>query len=112
MSTRMIITGVLLFAVATAIIYGWGMKRQMNKSQDLMNLLFANGVSRVNKYLKKNGSITRSEVENLVQGMTAKLPFSGDKSVVTEPKGFTEQLLTYMERTGQIKKDNDRYIKG
>ena len=30
---------VLLFAVATAIIYGWGLWRSMRQGQDLSNML-------------------------------------------------------------------------
>ena len=33
-----VIVGVLLFALATMIIYGWGIVKQKNESQDLMHL--------------------------------------------------------------------------
>ena len=46
---------VLLFALATAILYVWGMWRAMRQKQDLSNMLSAKGISRVKKALKKAG---------------------------------------------------------
>lgn len=34
---------VLLFALATIIVYGWGMWRSMRQKQDLSNMLSAKG---------------------------------------------------------------------
>lgn len=111
MQISTIVIGVILCAFVGAILYIWGLKRQMNKSQDLLNLLFSNGISRVNHYLKKNESITKKETEKLVTGMSAKLPFSKDRSVVTDPKDFANKLLEYMVKTGQIKFEKGRYYK-
>ena len=36
---------VLLFALATALIYGWGMWRSARQKQDLSNMLSAKGIS-------------------------------------------------------------------
>ena len=106
-----IITGILLFAAATAIIYIWGMKRQLSRKSDLLNLLFSKGAGRVNKYLKEHEWITKKETELLVTGMTARLPLFTDKSVVQEPKEFAGQLLEYMTKTGQLTLKNGRYRK-
>jgi hypothetical protein len=106
-----IVLGVILFAAASAVLYLWGMKRQISKTKDLMNLLFSNGVAKVNKYLKKNDFVTASEIEKMVTGMTARFPLSKDKSIVTKPKDFTKQLLDYMLRTGQLREENNKYYK-
>ncbi|HAJ73204.1 MAG TPA: hypothetical protein DCM49_00225 [Lachnospiraceae bacterium] len=111
MSFVTIIIGIVLFAAATMLIYGWGMYRQMNQSKDLMNLLFSQGVNKVNKYLKKNDSVTEKQVEEMVEGMTAKLPFSSKKSVVADPKEFARRLLDHMVRTGRLSRDGRKYIK-
>ena len=50
---------VLMFAVATMIIYGWGLWRTMHQKQDLSNMLCSKGISKVKKTLKKNGPMTR-----------------------------------------------------
>ena len=86
MSTGTKIIGVLLFALATIIIYSWGLIKQRNQSKDLMNLLFSKGNSKVNKYLKKNEYITAAEVENMCAGLEANSHF---------PE--TEQLLKIKE---------------
>lgn len=44
---------VLMFAVATMIIYGWGLWRTMHQKQDLSNMLCSKGISKVKKALKK-----------------------------------------------------------
>ena len=53
---------VLLFALATIIVYGWGMWRSMRQKQDLSNMLSAKGISGVKKALKKNGPMTAKEL--------------------------------------------------
>lgn len=40
---------ILLFAVATMLIYGWGLWRSMHQNQDLNNLLTSKGISRIKK---------------------------------------------------------------
>ncbi len=40
---------ILLFAVAAAIIYAWGLWRSMRQQQELSNLLCARGVAKVKK---------------------------------------------------------------
>ena len=44
---------ILLFALATMIIYAWGLWRSVRQNQDLSNLLAAKGVSKVKKALRK-----------------------------------------------------------
>ena len=46
---------ILLFAVATMLIYGWGLWRSIHQNQDLNNLLTSKGISRIKKELKRNG---------------------------------------------------------
>ena len=111
MKISTIIIGIILFALATMLIYVWGMYRQVNQSKDLMNLLFSNCESQVRKYLKKHSVVSTKEVEEMVTGLTAKLPFSSKKSVVTDPKEFTEKLMDYMVRTGQVERDGMNYRK-
>ena len=48
---------VLLFAVATMIVYGWGLWRASRQNQDLANMLSAKGISAVKKVLKKGTTI-------------------------------------------------------
>ena len=106
-----IILGIILFAIATMIIYGWGLAKQKNQSKDLMNLLFSKGNAKVKKYLKKNEYITIEEVEKMADGLEAKQPFSGNKAVVKDKRDFSRKLLEYMVKTGQIEQEGNRYKK-
>lgn len=93
---------VLLFALATAIIYGWGLWRSMRQNQDLSNMLSAKGISAIKKALKKNGPMTRKELEPFVKGLTAKQPFMKEKIAVTDPGQFLDSILPYMIRQKMI----------
>ena len=77
---------ILLFAVATMLIYGWGLWRSMHQNQDLNNLLTSKGISRIKKDL------------------TASQPFSKQRIGVTNPNQFLDSLLPYMERQEMISK--------
>ena len=87
---------VLLFAVATALIYAWGLWRPMRQQQDLSNLLSAKGVAKIKKALRKNGAMTRRDLEPAVKGLSAKQPFSREQIAVTDPQQFLDSLLPYM----------------
>ena len=41
MKPSTVIIGIILFAIVTMIIYGWGIVKQKNQTKDLMNLLLA-----------------------------------------------------------------------
>ena len=68
---------VLLFAAATALIYGWGLWRSMRQNQDLSNLL------------------------------TAKLPFTSEQIAVTDPKAFLNSILPYMVKQKLITEEKE-----
>lgn len=109
METSTIIIGIILFAIATMIIYGWGLMRQARQSSDLMNMLFSKGNAKVKKHLKKNEYITINEVEQLAENLEAKMPFSKNKAIVKNKKDFANQLLQYMIKTEQIEQVGSRY---
>ena len=93
---------VLLFALATIIVYGWGMWRSMRQKQDLSNMLSAKGISVVKKTLKKNGCMTAKELEPFVKDLTAKQPFSREQIGVTDPEKFLGSILPYMVKQKMI----------
>ena len=88
---------VLLFAVATMIVYGWGLWRTMRQGSDLANMLSSKGISKVKKTLKKNGPMTRTALEPYVKDLTAKQPFMQEQINVTNPRQFLDSILPYME---------------
>lgn len=87
---------ILLFALATAVIYAWGLWRSMRQQQNLSNLLSAKGVAKIKKALRKNEAMSRRDLEPLVKDLTAKQPFSREKIAVTDPKKFLDSILPYM----------------
>lgn len=110
MKISTIILGILFFAIATMIIYGWGVIRQKNQSGDLMKLLFSKGQSRVKKYLKHNSAITLGQAVKLCEGLEARQPFSANRAVVKDARDFAGQLLSYMVKTGQVEKKGAEYF--
>ena len=93
---------VLLFALATMIIYAWGLWRSIRQQQDLSNMLSAKGISKVKKALKKNGAMTENELEPFIKNLTAKQPFSREQIAVTDPKQFLDSILPYMIKQKMI----------
>lgn len=93
---------VLLFAAATAVIYGWGLWRSLKQTQSLSNLLSSKGVSAVKKALKKHGPMTRRELEPFVKHLTARQPFGRQQIGVTDPKQFLDSILPYMIKQRMI----------
>ncbi len=93
---------VLLFALVTMIIYGWGLWRSMRQQQDLSNMLSAKGISRIKKALKRNGPMTSPELKETVKGLTAKQPFGREQIAVTDPEKFLGSLLPYMIKQKMI----------
>ena len=83
---------VLLFAVATMIVYGWGLWR----------MLSSKGISKVKKTLKKNGPMTRTALEPYVKDLTAKQPFMQEQINVTNPRQFLDSILPYMVKQKMI----------
>ena len=66
MKTHEIIIGVLLFAVAGAVLYVWGLKKSADQGSNMeRNLLHACG-SRVVKALKKKESLSEAEIASLI----------------------------------------------
>lgn len=93
---------VLLFALATMIIYTWGLWRTMRQKQDLSNMLCSKGISKVRKALKKNGPMTAEQLEPFVKDLTASQPFSREKLAVTDTKQFLSSILPYMIKQKMI----------
>lgn len=111
MKLSTMILGVLFFAIATMIIYTWGLVRQKNEDATLMNMLFQKGSTQIKKYLKSHEHVTVGEVQKLCIGLRAKLPFSKKTAVVQDKSDFANHLLAYMVKTGQLEKKGATYIK-
>ena len=107
MTIGRVILGVLLFAVATAILYAWGLGKSMDQKTDLArNLLSACG-SRVVKRLKKQETLTEREIAQLIEGVTVGQFWSRNKIKVQDGRKVAPQVIEflveqqYIEPTGK-----------
>ena len=102
---------VLMFAFATMVIYGWGIRRSMKRNRDLSNMLIAKGIGRIKRALRKNGTMTKKELKEVVKSLSAKQPFSRESMGVTDADAFLESLLPYMIRQKIIVEDRKNHQK-
>ena len=96
MNVLKLVLGVLAFAVVTAVLYVWGLRRSATKASDLERSLLSKGAARVLKYLKTHETIGETETAKLVAGLRASLPWSRQRIAVEEPETFARRLLAFM----------------
>lgn len=93
---------VLMFMVATMIIYGWGLIRSQRAARDDTKFLYSKGASLIKKALHQNEVMTRFEIRKLITGLKAKPLFSKRTIVVTNPDEFLDILLPYLVTQKEI----------
>ncbi len=96
MSKGMIALGIVLFAIAGAILYAWGLKKSMTQGEDLQQMLLNRCGSKVLKYLKKNGTISEKGIVSLVTGVQVGQFWSRRRAAVQDPRKFTKQLMEFL----------------
>ena len=96
MSFGQIVLGILLFALATAVLYVWGLKKSMTQEADLERILLNKCAGAVVKYLRKHGSIAQKEIPPLIQGVKAGMFWSKSRVRVQDPAAFAPKLVRYM----------------
>lgn len=96
MSRPTIILGILMFAVVTALLYVWGMKKSLDQQSDLTkNLLHACG-SRVMKHLKKHDTVSTAEIAKLIDGVTVRPFWSRKRLTVQKGKDFAPEVIAFL----------------
>lgn len=93
---------VLMFMVATMVIYGWGLIRSQRAAKDDTKLLYSKGASRIKKALRQSGGMTRFELRELVKDLKATPAFSKRTIAVTNPDEFIDLLLPYLVTQKEI----------
>ncbi len=91
-----ILLGILGFALVTAILYVWGLKKSVGQGQDLQRRLIHKSAQRVLKATKKNGTIVRREVVSLVCDVKVGNIWSKQKLCVTDANAFADALLKFL----------------
>ena len=96
MSTGQIILGIALFAVVTAVLYVWGLKKSMTQSADLERILLSKSAGNVVHYLKRHDQIDLAEMTRLCAGVKGGQFWSRRRVAVQDPGAFAPRLAQYM----------------
>ncbi len=102
MTIPLALLGILLFAVVTAVLVVWGMRKAYFQRETLSNMLLSKGAERVMRHLKTHDTITEAEVRKLVKDVQATEFYSRRRASVREDRVFTAQLIDAMLHDGLI----------
>ncbi len=91
-----IIIGIILFALVTAVLYVWGLRKSAGQRQDLSRILVNRCGNKVLKYLRKHDTITEAQIAQEIKGVTASEFWSRKRLVVQEPKKFAKQVVAFL----------------
>ncbi|MDD3403944.1 MAG: hypothetical protein PHQ72_11420 [Hespellia sp.] len=103
--TAIKIIAVILFALAAAFLYGWGVVKSNNLEKDLYRQLYTKGANKILKYLKKNEFISMTEIEKQVDGIKASEFYSKKKAAVQDKKEFSRNLVRTMLSQNLLRED-------
>ena len=96
MSTGQMILGILAFALVTAILYVWGLRRSMTQSADLERILLSKSAGKVVHYLKGHDQIDLAQMAQLCAGVKAGQFWSRRRVAVQDSRAFAPRLARYM----------------
>lgn len=110
MNTGTIILGIILFALVTALLYVWGLKKSVTQPEDLQRILLGKGAARIRKYLKTHETIDLLEVARQIRDIKASMFWSRNRASIQDPAAFSRQLITFMQEQQLIEAaDAKRY---
>ena len=102
MRILIMLVGILLFALVTAILMLWGMRKAYFQKERLANMLFSKAAEKVMHYLKTHDTVTEKEMRSLVEGIQAREFMSRNSAVILADKKFTTKLIELMTNDGLI----------
>ncbi len=94
--------GIGMFAVVTAGLTVWGMRKSYFQKEKLANMLLSKSAEKVMHYLKKHDSISEKEMRDLVSGVQASEFGSKATAVVDGNRAFVQKLIEVMLHDGLI----------
>lgn len=100
---------ILLFAFVTVIISIWGLIREKNKTNDLLNILYNKAEKKIIKSLKSNKSLSKKQIEKELLNLKASLFYSKNKLVVKDSSHFTVFIIGRLLEKGIIVKNSNGY---
>ena len=90
------ILGILAFALVTAVLYVWGLRKSMTQSADLERILLSKSAGKVVHYLKSHDSVDLARMARLCAGVKGGQFWSRRRAAVQDPKAFAPKLARYM----------------
>ncbi|KYH34585.1 hypothetical protein CLTEP_15130 [Clostridium tepidiprofundi DSM 19306] len=102
---------ILCFALVIMFLYAWGYVKEQRKSQELLREINKKAEKKIMKALKKNGGMTRKEIEGELMNIKVSLFLSKNKAVIKEPKMISKQILDKMLKEGKINIDSSKMPK-
>ena len=97
-----IVIGIILFALATIVLYFIGLRKKMGEEKRLNDMLLNNGARRVIKYLKIHETVTADEIGYIVRDVKASEFYSKKTAVISDGRAFQDQLIAFMLEGGYI----------
>ena len=94
--------GVFLFAVVTAVLMVWGMRKSYFQRETLTKMLLSKSAERVMRHLRTHDTISESEMRKLVAGVQATEFHSRSRATVQADGVFTAKLIDAMLHDGLI----------
>lgn len=114
MNILMTIVQILSVAFVVMFLYAWGYVKQQRQAEDLLKQLEIKAKKKILMALKKNGAMTKRELEGEVLNLKASLFFSKNKAIIKDPRTITETVINQLKDSGIIDIDNKgkqtRYI--
>ncbi|MGN1031633.1 MAG: hypothetical protein ACI4PQ_08525 [Butyricicoccaceae bacterium] len=102
MKLPIVLFGIFLFAVVTAVLVVWGMRKSYFQRETLTKMLLSKSADRVMRYLKTHDTITEAQMRKLVAGIQASEFHSRQRATVQADRAFTSQLIQAMLHDGLI----------
>ena len=111
MSTEKIILYVLLFALATIIVYAWGLKKSLHQGTDLERMMLSVCGSKVVRFIKKHGSATKADIAKTIEGVKVGPAWSKNKLTVTDGAAAADAVIEFLiSQQYIVKESQDLYI--
>ena len=102
------ILGVLLFALATAILYVWGLKKSVGQQEDMNRDMLHVCGGRVVKYLKKHDTISDGEIAARIEGVSVRPFWSRKRMTVKCGKEFAPQVIEFLLDQQYVEKVDEK----
>lgn len=102
MNLVQIVLGILFFAIISAFLYVWGLKKSMRQREDLMRMLDNRASQKILRALKKKERLTLLEIESLMKGVTASEFYSKKRAVIQDQKSFAKRLTASLCEKGLL----------